>query len=260
MGSKYLIRCLILMMTMLLIGAGSSLAQLASSNYDYLGTPVYYSNTQHLPGMPLSQPAYVAPYPSSYYANQINYTGGDPLGTPIYYSDTQHLPGMPYGQPAYVAPYAPSYYYGFYPYSTFGYGPANLLTGFGLAGRVVDPSGNGIAGAQVILTNIYEGGTFSTTTNSLGYYGMNAPDGVYYVTASRPGYSFSQSVSRMVNGFASAGMNIVGYPTSGAMPAASTAAYGGQTTAPAVTYGAPAAASSGTAPATTGSYSGAGGY
>ncbi|HWQ20576.1 MAG TPA: carboxypeptidase-like regulatory domain-containing protein [Methanotrichaceae archaeon] len=246
---------------MLLIGAGSSLAQLSSSNYDYLGTPVYYSNTQHIPGMPLSQPSYVAPYPSAYYANQINYIGGDPLGTPIYYSDTQHLPGMPYGQSAYVAPYAPSYYYGFNPYSTITSGPASILTGFGLAGRVVDPSGNGIAGAQVILTNIYESGTFSTTTNSLGYYGINAPNGVYYVTASLPGYSFSQSVSRMVNGFASAALNIVGTPTYGAMPASSYSAQSGMpTTSSSAAYGTTTATTPTTTPTSTGYSSGAGGY
>jgi hypothetical protein len=242
MGSKYLTRYLILMIT-LIIGAGSSLGQLTNSNYDYLGTPVYYSSTQHLPGMPMSQPVYNTPYLSSYYTNQVNYTGGDWLGTPVYYSNTQHLPGTPLGQPAYVAPYVTNYYvpgavgpsyYGLYPYGTGYTGPS--LTGFGMTGRVVDQYGNGIPGAQVVLTNIYDVGTFTTTTNSLGSFGINAPNGVYYVSASMPGYSFSQSVGRITAGIVSPALIIVGNQVPGAT------AYGAQA---AGSYGAQAAGSYG---------------
>lgn len=270
MGIKYLIRYMMLV-TVLLMVTGTSLGQIANSNYDYLGTPVYYSNTPRVPGMPYSQPMYIAPYPSSYYTNQLNYSGGNSLGTPIYYSNTQHLPGMPLSQPAYFAPYTSSYYgqgfagpnyysnpyyynnpyyygtpnyYGNYPYSTYAYN--SYLTGFGLTGRVVDQSGNGIPGAQVILSNVYEGGTFSTTTNAQGFYGINAPDGVYYVTASRPGYSFSQSIGTMRSGFVFAPLNIIGYPTA--------------TGTSSSMYGMPATGSS-SAAQSTGSYNpGAGGY
>lgn len=231
MGSRYMIRYLI-MMTVLLIGAGSSLGQSANPNYDYLGTPVYYSNTQHLPGMPVSPPNYVAPYGSNYYG--------------------------------YYGPYPYNNYYSNY-YNNFGYAPG-YMTGFGLTGRVTDQSGNGIAGAQVILTNVYDVGSFSTTTNSLGYYGINAPDGVYYVTASLPGYSFTQQVGRLVSGFISPALNIVGTPTSGAMAAPSySAQYGMPATSSTAAYSTPAASSAqyGTpaaASSSTGYSSGSGSY
>lgn len=85
------------------------------------------------------------------------------------------------------------------------------LTSYSLTGRVVDQSGNGIAGARVLVTSS-DGGRFTSTTNALGYYGINLPSGVYLVTAEIAGYSFTQSVARVVSGIASAAPDVVGYP------------------------------------------------
>jgi hypothetical protein len=97
--------------------------------------------------------------------------------------------------------------------------PGNYLTSFALIGRVVDQNGNGISGARVLISSS-EGGTFTTTTNALGFYGMDVPSGVYLVTAQFPGYSFTQSQARIWLGIASAARDIIGYPISGAQATA----------------------------------------
>ncbi len=98
----------------------------------------------------------------------------------------------------------------------------SYLTGFGLTGRVVDPSGRGIAGAKVVISGS-EGGVFTTTTNAQGYYGFDAPSGTYSITAELPGYSFTPSTARVWTGTVSVAQIITGYP-SGSQPTAQPAA------------------------------------
>jgi len=89
---------------------------------------------------------------------------------------------------------------------------------YGLTGRVVDASGIGIPGVRVILTGS-DGGIFTTATNPGGYYGFNAPSGVYSITAEMQGYSFTPSQGRAWTGTISVARTIIGYPDAGLSPA-----------------------------------------
>ncbi len=91
-------------------------------------------------------------------------------------------------------------------------------TGFGLTGRVVDVSGNGIPGARVLISGS-DGGTFTTTTNAQGYYGFDAPSGTYTIAAELPGYSFTPSTARVWTGTVSVAQIITGY-AAGTQPSA----------------------------------------
>jgi hypothetical protein len=89
-------------------------------------------------------------------------------------------------------------------------------TGFGLTGRVVDISGNGIPGVKVVISGS-DGGVFTTTTSAQGYYGFDATSGTYTVTAELPGYSFTPSTARVWTGTVSVAQTITGY-AAGAQP------------------------------------------
>ncbi len=108
------------------------------------------------------------------------------------------------------------------------------LTSFGLTGRVVDQGGNGIGGATVIATSS-EGGVFTSTSNALGYYGMNLPSGIYLVTAQAAGYRFTQPAARVISELSSAAPDVVGYPDQVAAAAGTIGTTG--TTATGITTG-----------------------
>jgi Carboxypeptidase regulatory-like domain len=90
--------------------------------------------------------------------------------------------------------------------------PAGYPTSLSLAGQVVDPSGIGIGGVRVIISD-NEGGTFTVSTNGLGYYGIDVPSGIYSITAQLSGYQFTRSSARVWPGAVSAARKIIGYPT-----------------------------------------------
>lgn len=92
--------------------------------------------------------------------------------------------------------------------------PGGYPTIYSLTGRVVDPYGNGIPSAAVIISS-NEGGTFTTKTNLLGYYGMDLPSGNYVITADLVGYHFSQVTGRIWLGTVSVAGKVVGYPLTG---------------------------------------------
>jgi hypothetical protein len=96
-------------------------------------------------------------------------------------------------------------------------------TGFGLTGRVVDVSGNGIPGAKVQISGS-DGGIFTTTTNAQGYYGFDAPSGTYTIAAELPGYSFTPSTARVWTGTVSVAQTITGYAAGTQPPATQTPA------------------------------------
>ncbi len=88
---------------------------------------------------------------------------------------------------------------------------AGYPTTYGLVGRVVDYQGSGISTARVRISGT-EGGSFSTVTNALGYYGMDLPSGTYSVTAELEGFTFTSSTGRVWTGTVSAAGTVVGYP------------------------------------------------
>jgi hypothetical protein len=88
-------------------------------------------------------------------------------------------------------------------------------TSYGLVGRVVDGYGGGISGARVRISGS-EGGVFTTTTNALGYYGMDVPTGTYTVTAEAEGFGFTTSTARVWSGTVSVAGVLVGYSSGGA--------------------------------------------
>jgi hypothetical protein len=91
--------------------------------------------------------------------------------------------------------------------------PGGYPTLYSLTGRVVDQFGQGIPGVMVTITNT-EGGTFTKTTDLLGYYGMDVPSGNYIIYAQREGYRFTPSTARVWMGTVSAARTIVGFPAS----------------------------------------------
>lgn len=91
--------------------------------------------------------------------------------------------------------------------------PAGYPTSFSLTGQVVDQSGSGIPGVRVVISS-NEGGTFTVSTNGLGYYGMDVPSGIYSITAQLSGYQFTRSSARVWSGAVSAAGKIIGYPAS----------------------------------------------
>jgi hypothetical protein len=86
-------------------------------------------------------------------------------------------------------------------------------TNYGLTGRVVDINGRGISGTRILISGS-DGGTFTTTADSRGYYGFDAPSGTYTITAELPGYSFTPSTARVWTGTISVAQTITGYKAS----------------------------------------------
>lgn len=107
--------------------------------------------------------------------------------------------------------------------------PGGYPTIYALTGRVIDSSGIGIPGVTVTLKG-FEGGTFTITTDMLGYYGMDVPSGTYSVIAQLPGYRFTPSTARVWTGTVSAARIIIGLRDTGftgaAVPQESFAASG----------------------------------
>ena len=92
--------------------------------------------------------------------------------------------------------------------------PGGYPTAYSLTGRVVDESGQGLAGARVTLTNS-DGGRFSTSTDERGYYGLDVAAGPYPVNAQHPGYSFASGQVQVMGGAVSAARPLIGTPLSG---------------------------------------------
>jgi len=90
-------------------------------------------------------------------------------------------------------------------------------TSFNLAGRVLDRNGLGMSGVKVIVSN-NEGGKFSTTTGSAGYYAIDVATGVYLVNAEFPGYVFTKTSVQAITGQVSAARSVVGTPVGSAPP------------------------------------------
>ncbi|MDD1750658.1 MAG: carboxypeptidase-like regulatory domain-containing protein [Methanothrix sp.] len=96
-------------------------------------------------------------------------------------------------------------------------GSGSYPTSFSLTGKVLDQSGQGMSGVKVILSN-NEGGKFSTTTNSAGYYALDVSAGVYLVNAELPGYVFTQTSVQTIAGIVSAARPVVGTPVGSTPP------------------------------------------
>lgn len=92
--------------------------------------------------------------------------------------------------------------------------PGGYPTAYSLTGRVVDESGQGLAGARVTLTNS-DGGRFSTSTDERGYYALDAAAGQYAVNAQHPGYAFAPSQVQVMGVVVSAARPLIGTPLSG---------------------------------------------
>jgi len=92
--------------------------------------------------------------------------------------------------------------------------PGGYPTAYSLTGRVVDESGQGLAGANVVITNS-EGGRFSKITDDGGYYAFDVTPGLYSVNAQHPGYSFASGQVQALAGMVSAARPLVGSPFSG---------------------------------------------
>jgi len=91
-------------------------------------------------------------------------------------------------------------------------------TSFSLTGQVLDRNGQGMPGVKVTVSN-NDGGRFSTTTGSGGYYAIDVATGVYLVNAEAPGYVFTQSLVQATNGMVTAARPMVGTPA-GSAPSA----------------------------------------
>ena len=92
--------------------------------------------------------------------------------------------------------------------------PGGYPTSYSLVGRVVDGYGGGISGVRVRISGS-EGGVFTTTTNALGYYGMDVPTGTYTLTAEADGFGFTTSTARVWTGTVSVAGVLVGYSSEG---------------------------------------------
>lgn len=84
-------------------------------------------------------------------------------------------------------------------------------TSFSLTGQVLDRNGQGMPGVKVTVSN-NDGGRFSTTTGSGGYYAIDVATGSYLVNAEAPGYVFTQSQLQATNGVVTAARPVVGNP------------------------------------------------
>ena len=91
-------------------------------------------------------------------------------------------------------------------------------TSFSLTGQVLDRNGQGMSGVKVTVSN-NDGGRFSTTTWSGGYYAVDVATGVYLVNAEAPGYVFTQSLVQATNGVVTAARPVVGTPVGSASSA-----------------------------------------
>jgi len=90
-------------------------------------------------------------------------------------------------------------------------------TSFSLTGKVLDQNGQGMPGVKVTVSN-RDGGKFSTTTGSAGYYAIDVATGVYLVNAEFPGYVFTQTSVQATTGIVSAARPVVGTPLGDAPP------------------------------------------
>lgn len=90
-------------------------------------------------------------------------------------------------------------------------------TSFPITGRVVDQSGQGISGANVILTNS-DGGRISTTTDASGFYALDVATGFYMVSAEHQGYNFTQSSVQATVGLVSAARPLIGTARASPLP------------------------------------------
>ena len=72
-------------------------------------------------------------------------------------------------------------------------------TSFSLTGKVLDQNGQGMPGVKVTVSNS-DGGKFSTTTGSAGFYAIDVATGVYLVNAEFPGYVFTQTSVQATTG------------------------------------------------------------
>jgi hypothetical protein len=90
-------------------------------------------------------------------------------------------------------------------------------TSFSVTGRVVDRNGQGISGADVILTNS-DGGRISTTTDPAGFYALDVANGVYMVSAEHPGYTFTQGSVQATSGLVSASRPLFGAARAASLP------------------------------------------
>ena len=90
-------------------------------------------------------------------------------------------------------------------------------TSFSLTGKVLDQNGQGMPGVKVTVSNS-DGGKFSTTTGSAGYYAIDVATGVYLVNAESPGYVFTQTSVQAITGLVSAARPVVGTPVGSAPP------------------------------------------
>lgn len=95
---------------------------------------------------------------------------------------------------------------------------AGYPTSYSLTGRVLDGSGQGLAGVAVTATNS-DGGRFSTTTGQSGYYAIDVASGVYVISGQLAGYVFTQTTAQAVSGLVSAARPIVGTPAGGPVAA-----------------------------------------
>jgi hypothetical protein len=68
-----------------------------------------------------------------------------------------------------------------------------------IIGTVTDPSGAGVAGAQITITNVGTGVASQTTTNDSGNYtAASLPPGSYSITITKPGFQkFTQQNVRV---------------------------------------------------------------
>lgn len=89
----------------------------------------------------------------------------------------------------------------------------------GVAGQVVDSSGQGISAARIWIIEA-NGQATNTATNATGYYGMNVTPGNYTITAELSGYSFTSSATAVQTGAISIVPRITGY-AAGSVPSTS---------------------------------------
>src|SRR5438067_70141 len=68
-------------------------------------------------------------------------------------------------------------------------GPAFSQEAASLTGKVSDPGGLAIVGANVLVTNVETNAPYQVTTNEAGMYALpNLPPGTYRITVSKEGF------------------------------------------------------------------------
>ncbi len=89
--------------------------------------------------------------------------------------------------------------------------PGRYPTTYSLVGRVVDHNGMGLPGVKVRIFG-EGGGSFTVTTDLLGYYGVDLPSGIYLISAELSGYTFTSATAKVWLGTLSAAPTIIGIP------------------------------------------------